>query len=105
SNGTPRPSQSTGTVRTVGFVLTANSNGTFTLTLKQVLDPVALQRPLAERCIPVLVKTGTYCTSNPAPPDPTSIGVLQAKLPFKPPRRLGHPTQPVHPAGISANTR
>ncbi len=96
--GTTGPTQSTGTVRTVGFVLTANSNGTLTLTMRQVLDPAALQQALARHGIPALVKTGTYCSSNPAAPDPTSIGVLQANLPFKTPRGL-------HPSGIMALTR
>ena len=70
-----------------------------------MLDPAALQQALARHGIPALVKTGTYCTSNPAAPDPTSIGVLPANLPFKPPRRLGQPMRHIHPAGISANTR
>jgi hypothetical protein len=113
SGGTPVPTQSTGTFRTVGFVLRANSNGTLTLTMRQVLDPAALQQALARHGIPALVKTGAYCTSNPAAPDPTSIGVLSANLPFKPTPGLTfkptpglvQPRQPVHPRGFTAFTR
>jgi hypothetical protein len=74
--GAPRPTQRAGTDRAVGFVLTANANGTLTLTMRQMLDPTALQRALAEHGVRALVKTGTYCTSNPSPPAPQSIGVL-----------------------------
>ncbi|MHB8450745.1 MAG: hypothetical protein ACYDAQ_09920 [Mycobacteriales bacterium] len=105
--GTTQPTQSTGTIRTVGFVLAANANGTLTLTMRQVLDPAALQQALAQHGIPALVKTDAYCTSNPAAPDPRSIGVLSANLPFKPPT-LGlvpAPAQPLHPAGFTAGTK
>ena len=89
STGTIRtaaPARSTGTIRTAAFTLTSNANGTDTLTLthSQMLDPAALQRALAQHGIPALVKTGTYCSSNPAAPDPSSIGVLSIRPPFKP---------------------
>jgi hypothetical protein len=32
-----------------------------------------------------LVKTGIYCSSSPAAPDPASIGVLSVRLPVNPP--------------------
>ena len=72
------PARSTGTIRTAAFTLTSNANGTDTLTLSnsQMLDPAALQRALAQHGIPALVKTDIYCSSNPAAPDPNSIGVL-----------------------------
>jgi hypothetical protein len=78
---TAAPARSTGTIRTAAFTLTSNANGTDTLTLSnsQMLDPAALQRALAQHGIPALVKTDTYCASNPAAPDPNSIGVLTAQ--------------------------
>jgi hypothetical protein len=100
---TTQPTQTPGTIRTVGFILTANTNGTLTLTMSQVLDPAALQYALARHGIPALVKTDAYCTSNPAAPDPSSIGVISANPPFKP--RLGlvpAPPQPAHPTGFTA---
>ena len=73
--------RSTGTIRTAAFTLTSNANGTDTLTLttSQVLDPAALQRALTQHGIRALVKTGTYCSSSPAAPDPASIGVLSVR--------------------------
>jgi hypothetical protein len=106
SSGTTQPAQSPGAIRTVGFVLTANANGTLTLTMSQVLDPTALQQALAQHGIPALVKTDAYCTSNPAAPDPTSIGVLSANPPFKlTPGPVPAREQPVHAAGFTAGTK
>jgi hypothetical protein len=82
----PPPARSastgTGTIRTAAFTLTSNANGTDTLTLTmgQMFDPAALQRALAQHGIHALVKTGIYCSSNPAAPDPASIGVLTVQL-------------------------
>ncbi len=69
-------------LRTAAFTLTSNANGTDTLTLTmgQVLDPATLQQALAQHGIRALVKTGTYCSSSPAAPDPASIGVLTVQL-------------------------
>jgi hypothetical protein len=81
------PAHSTGptadTIRTPAFILTGNVNGTdtLTLTMSQVLDAATLQQALTEHDIPALVKSGTYCTSNPAPPDPVSAGVLSIQPP------------------------
>jgi len=66
----------TGTVRTAAFTLTSYVNGTVSLKLSQVFDPVALQRALAQHGIPALVKTDTYCSSNPAVPAPAGRRVL-----------------------------
>jgi hypothetical protein len=76
----------TGTIRTAAFTLTRNANGTdtLTLTMSQMLDPAVLQRALAQDGIRALVKTGIYCWSSPAAPDPASIGVLSVRLPVKP---------------------
>lgn len=81
-NPVAQTSPTTNSIQTAGFVLTANANGTVTLTMNQVLDPAALQQALQGHGIPVLVKTDTDCTSNPAAPDPTSIGVLTTQPPF-----------------------
>jgi hypothetical protein len=82
-----------GSLQTPGFILTSNVNGTdtLTLTMSQMLDPATLQQALTQDGIPALVKTGTYCTSNPAPPDPVSAGVLS---PFQPPGGVPHTMVP-----------
>lgn len=74
-----------GTIRTAAFTLTSNANGTDTLTLthSQMFDPAALQQALAQHGIPALVKTDTYCSSNPAAPGPGSLGVLSIRPPVK----------------------
>ncbi len=81
----PAPNTTTtpGTIQTPAFILTSNVNGTdtLTLTMNQILDPGTLQQALTQHGIPALVKTGTYCMSNPAPPDPVSVGVLTIQLP------------------------
>ncbi len=66
----------TGTVHTAAFTLTSSTNGTVSLRLGQMFDPGALQQALAQRGIPALVKTGTYCSSHPAAPSPIRLGVL-----------------------------
>ena len=83
--------RSTGTIRTAAFTLTSNANGTDTLTLtnSQVFDPAALQQALAHHGIPALVKTGIYCSSDPAAPNPSSIGVLSIRPPVKLPPQEG----------------
>jgi hypothetical protein len=80
----------TGTIRTAAFTLTRNANGTdtLTLTMSQMLDPAVLQQALMQDGIRALVKTGIYCRSTPAAPDPASIGVLSVRLPVKPPHLM-----------------
>jgi hypothetical protein len=79
-----------GTVQTAAFILTSNANGTdtITLTMNQMLDPAALQQALAQYGIAALVKSGTYCTSSPSPPDPVSAGVLSIHLPTGAPHTM-----------------
>jgi hypothetical protein len=79
-----------GTIRTAAFILTSNTNGTdtLTLTMSQILNPATLQHALTQDGIPALVKTGTFCSSSPAAPDPTSIGVLSVQLPAGLPKTL-----------------
>ena len=91
------PARSTGAMRAAAFVLTSNVNGTdtLTLTMSQMLDPATLQQALTQHGIPALVKTDTYCASNPAAPDPVSTGVLSG---VQPPAGAPHTMVPA-PAG------
>jgi hypothetical protein len=77
------PARSTGTIRTAAFVLTRNANGTDTLTFSKshALKPAALQQALAQDGIRALVKINTDCSSNPAPPSASSLGVVSIQLP------------------------
>jgi hypothetical protein len=101
----------TSTIQTVAFTLTSNGNGTDTLTLplKQILNSTTFQQALDKHHIPALVKTGTYCWSNPAPADPHNLGVLTIEPPIKPlhpglsPVR-GRPALP-SPSKLIANTK
>ena len=71
-----------------------NGTDTLTLTMSQMLDPAALQQALTANGIPALVKSGTYCTSTPAPPDPVSAGVLSTPLPVAPHTMVPAPSGP-----------
>jgi|HubBroStandDraft_6_1064221.scaffolds.fasta_scaffold663696_1 hypothetical protein len=108
-NGGTGTIHGTGTIRTAAFTLTRNANGTDTLTLthSQIFDPAAFQQALAQHGIPALVKTGTYCTSNPPAPDPASIGVLSLRAPVKqePPRGVFTHLTPSEMNRIAAGTR
>jgi hypothetical protein len=90
---------STGTIRTAAFVLTRNANGTDTLTLSQgqVLEPAALQQALAQHGVRALVKINTDCSSNPAPPSPSSIGVVSLQLPDGTPVSIHTTREPAPP--------
>jgi hypothetical protein len=57
------------------------------LTNSQIFDPAAFQQALAQHGIRALVKTGTYCTSNPPAPDPASIGCYPSGRPSSSSRR------------------
>ena len=107
-NGATGTIRGTGTIRTAAFTLTGNANGTDTLTLthSQMFDPAALQQALAQHGIPALVKTGTYCSSNPAAPNPASIGVLSVRAPGpQPPRGVFSNLTPSEMNRIAAGTR
>ena len=82
---------SASTTPTAAFILTSNANGTdtLTLTMSQMLNPSMLQQALTQHGIPALVKTGTYCSSSPAAPDPVSIGVLSVQSPTGSPHKTG----------------
>lgn len=70
------PGHSPGTIQTKDFTLTSYTNGTVGLTLKQLFDPGELQQALAKAGIRAVVRTNTYCASQPAGPNPAAIGVL-----------------------------
>jgi hypothetical protein len=94
------PAHDPGTIRTAAFTLTQNANGTATLTLTadQVFNPGALQQALQQDGIPALVKTGSYCSSNPAPPAPAWAATLSLQLPG------GTPVAPNQPVPADAVT-
>jgi len=88
------PARGRGTIQTAAFTLTSYANGTVSLKLSQMFDPAALQRALARDRIPALVKTGTYCSSNPAAPNPLRLGVLPG------PAGARHRAMPARGGGI-----
>lgn len=71
-----------GTIRTTGFTLASNANGTDTLTLtgSQAFNPGALQRALNQAGIPALVTSGQLCRSYPQP-QPPMTGIFSLQLP------------------------
>jgi hypothetical protein len=70
------PARGTKTVHTAAFTLTSYTNGTVSLRLGQLFDPIALQRALAHAGVPALVTNGRYCTSSPAVTSPAINAVL-----------------------------
>jgi hypothetical protein len=56
--------------------------------MSQMLNSSTLEQALTEHGVPALVKTGIYCTSSPAPPDPVSAGVLSMQMPAGAPHTL-----------------
>jgi hypothetical protein len=109
--GGPAPALADGQVHTTAFTLVKNPNGTVTLTLTmgQMFDPGALQEALARDGIPALVKIGTQCTSDPAPP--RTPGILTVELPdgtpVTPGSRVPIPSDAVNvidPAAIPTGT-
>jgi hypothetical protein len=68
-SASPQPSHGGAHAHLAAFTLASNRNGTVTLTLgpNAPLNPGAIQHALAQHGIPALVKTGSYCYSNPAP--------------------------------------
>jgi hypothetical protein len=82
-SGSRTPAHGPGIIRTAAFTLAKNANGTATLTLTQdqVFNPGALQQALQQDGIPALVKTGSYCSSNPSPPGGAWSATLSLQLP------------------------
>jgi hypothetical protein len=58
-----------GTIRTAGFTLVSNANGTATLSMNPmvVLEPGILQSDLARYGIRAMVTAGSFCSSDPPP--------------------------------------
>ena len=104
--GSAAPARGASTIRTAAFTLTSNANGTDTLalrlTMRRMFDATALQQALAQRGISAVVKTDAYCFSNPAAPDPVSIGVLSARPPVKPQRGLVHTSKNPAPGALKS---
>ena len=63
------PAHGTGTIRTAGFTLVGNANGTATLRVNPMvlLEPGALQSDLARYGIRSMVTVGSFCSSDPPP--------------------------------------
>jgi hypothetical protein len=57
------------TIRTAAFTLTRNAIGTDTLTISPIVlvEPGTLQNDLAQYGIQAMVRTGSFCSSHPAP--------------------------------------
>jgi hypothetical protein len=91
------PSRSTGTIQTADFTLTSYTNGTVAVNLRQMFGPAALQQALRRNGIPALVRSNTYCSSNPAVPSPVGLGVLSIPPPPGLPPGSRHRSAP--PAG------
>jgi hypothetical protein len=68
-SASPQPGHGRTPVQLAAFSVVSNPNGTVTLTLRpnMPLDPGAIQHALAQHGIPALVRTGSYCYSQPAP--------------------------------------
>jgi hypothetical protein len=63
------PNGGTGTIRTAAFTLTRNVSGTATLTIgpQVLIEPRILQHDLSRYGIRAMVRTGSFCSSSPAP--------------------------------------
>jgi hypothetical protein len=95
------PDSGTATIRTAAFTLTRNVNGTATLTIRpQVLiKPRTLQHELSRYGIRAVVRTGSFCSSDPAPD--WSRVISFAPRGHRPDRHL---TITINPAAMPAGT-
>jgi hypothetical protein len=69
------------------FTLVTNANGTMTLTLntEQFGNPDRLEQALQQHGVPAVVNVGSFCSSNPQPPDNGAIdAVSKAELVINP---------------------
>jgi hypothetical protein len=101
------PARAPGTIRTVGFTLVSNANGTATLTIspKELLDPAALQSDLAQYGIPAKVTTGSFCSSDPAPAGFSQVVSSYPAGPYTATPQNGvQPTITIDPAAMPAGT-
>jgi hypothetical protein len=86
----------TDTIRTAAFTLVEHANGTATLTIRpgSVLNPDTLQNDLRQYGIPAIVTSGSFCSSDPAPP-----GFSQVVTGQKQPRTIT-----INPTAMPAGT-
>jgi len=101
------PARTPGTIRTASFTLLSNSNGTATLTInpKELLDPAALQSDLAQYGIPAKVTSGSFCTSDPAPPGFSQVVSSHPAGPGTTTPQSGvQPTITIDPSAMPAGT-
>jgi hypothetical protein len=65
----PASGPCSGAIRTAGFTITRNANGSATLTInpRVLFDPDTLQGDLAQYGIPAKVTAASFCSSDPAP--------------------------------------
>ena len=97
------PAHRAGMIRTAAFTLVQNPNGTATLTInpKVLFEPRTLQRDLGKDGIPAMVTTGSFCSSNPAPPGFSQVILIPIQPQQQP---VKHPTVTINPAAIPAGT-
>jgi len=101
------PARTPGTIRTASFTLLSNSHGTATLTInpKELLDPAALQSDLAQYGIPAKVTSGSFCTSDPAPPGFSQVVSSHPAGPGTTTPQSGvQPTITIDPSAMPAGT-
>ncbi len=79
--GSAGPSGGRTIVRTAAFILTSNVKGTdaLTLTMDRFFDAAALQQAFTDHGIPALVKSGSVCTSSPAPSAGAGVLSMQTR--------------------------
>jgi hypothetical protein len=90
------PARGIGTIRTPAFTLVEYANGTATLTIRPgvVLNASTLQKDLRHYGIPAIVTTGSFCSSDPAPPGFSQVVTRQ---------RQPH-TMTINPAAMPVGT-
>lgn len=100
---------STGTIRTAAFTLVRHANGTTTLTVnpKELLNAAALQNDLQQDGIRAMVTSGSFCSSDPAPPgfsQVVSFSYPSQPGQFRNPPPGTHPTITFNPAFMPAGS-
>src|SRR5712691_190712 len=94
----------TGTIRTAAFTLVSHANGTATLTInpRVLLDPSTLQSDLKQEGIPAMVRTGSFCSSDPTPSGFSQVVSSEPTPPGSGP--VLNPTLTIDPAAMPAGT-
>jgi hypothetical protein len=93
-----------GIIRTAGFTLVSNANGTATLTInpRVLLEPGTLQRDLKQDGIPAMVTVGRFCSSNPPPAGFLRVVSFQPKPQGGERRPVADPTVTFNPSAMPA---